>query len=138
MNLQNGYRVIYEKTANGKRTFYATKNVVCDPAVDDKIVEATIGEYKLIYEKNGQFYGSTTGIPTDNDHCFAEFDKVFKVAEEPVATVEETNTSAPEEQTQAYSRRARKTEPAVEAPVAEEPITEEPVVEEPVVEEPVT
>ena len=90
MNLQNGYKVIYEKTADGKRTFYATKNVTCNPEVDDKIVEATIGTYKLIYEKNGSFYGSETGIPADGDYCFTEFDKVFKVAEdeleEPVMT----------------------------------------------------
>ena len=39
MNLQNGYKVIYEKIADGKRTFYATENVVCDPKVDTKIVE---------------------------------------------------------------------------------------------------
>ena len=89
MNLQNGYKVIYEKATDGKRTFYATKNVVCDPTVDDKIVEATIGEYKLIYEKAGQFYGSTTGIPTEEDHCFKEFDKVFKV------TTEEPKTEEP-------------------------------------------
>ena len=98
MNLQNGYKVIYEKAADGKRTFYATKNVVCDPAVDDKIVEATIGEYKLIYEKAGQFYGSISGIPAEGDYCFTEFDKVFKIAaeesepepEEPVTPEEPT------------------------------------------------
>ena len=118
MNLQNGYKVIYEKAVDGKRTFYATKNVVCDPAVDDKIIEATIGEYKLIYEKDGQFYGSTTGIPTENDHCFTEFDKVFKVA------VEETPTPAAEEPAQTNSRRARKSEPVVEEPVVEEPVVE--------------
>ena len=90
MNLQNGYKVIYEKIADGKRTFYATKNVVCDPAVDDKIVEAVIGEYKLIYEKGGRFYGSLTGIPAEGDRCFEEFDKVFMVvndaANSPVQT----------------------------------------------------
>ena len=97
MNLQNGYRVIYEKTADGKRTFYATKNVVCDPSVDDKIVEATIGEYKLIYEKDGSFYGSTTGLPAENDYCFAEFDKVFKVAEEPATPASEPIEEVPAE-----------------------------------------
>lgn len=97
MNLQNGYKVIYEKAADGKRTFYATKNVVCDPAVDDKIVEATIGEYKLIYEKAGQFYGSTSGIPAEGDHCFTEFDKVFKVATEEPETDEPVTTEEPEE-----------------------------------------
>jgi hypothetical protein len=109
MNLQNGYKVIYEKAADGKRTFYASKTGVFADA--EKILEATIGEYKLIYEKNGQFYGSTTGIPAEGDYCFVEFDKVFKeAAEEPVA-------------------------PAAEEPVIEEPVTEEPDVEEPVVEE---
>lgn len=99
MNLQNGYKVIYEKTADGKRTFYATKNVTCDPTVDDKIIEATIGEYKLIYEKAGQFYGSTTGIPADGDHCFVEFDKVFKetVAEEVPTTTTEDEVEEPVE-----------------------------------------
>ena len=82
MNLQNGYKVIYEVTADGKRTFYATKGNTCDPAADDKIVEATIGEYKLIYEKEGRFYGSETGIPADGDKCFTEFDKVFVEAVE--------------------------------------------------------
>jgi hypothetical protein len=96
MNLQNGYKVIYEKAADGKRTFYATKNVVCDPAVDDKIVEATIGEYKLIYEKAGQFYGSTSGIPAEGDHCFTEFDKVFKVATEEPKTEEPVTNEEPE------------------------------------------
>ena len=81
MNLQNGYKVIYEKAADGKRTFYASKTGVFADA--EVIAEATIGEYKLIYEKAGQFYGSKTGIPAEGDHCFTEFDKVFKV-EEPV------------------------------------------------------
>ena len=40
MNLQNGYKVIYEVTADGKRAFYATKGNTCDPVVDDKIVES--------------------------------------------------------------------------------------------------
>ena len=78
MNLQNGYKVIYEKIADGKRTFYATKNRKCDPAVDAKIAEVTIGEYKLIYEKDGKFYGSVTGIPSDNDFCYEAFDKIFE------------------------------------------------------------
>ncbi len=111
MNLQNGYKVIYEKAADGKRTFYASKTGVFADA--EKIIEATIGEYKLIYEKDGQFYGSESGIPAEGDHCFTEFDKVFKVAEE------EPVGPAAEEPGQAYSRRARKTE-VVEEPVVEE------------------
>jgi hypothetical protein len=79
MDLKNGYKVVYEKIADGKRTFYATKNVKCDPTVDDVIVEATIGEYKLIYEKDGKFYGSISGIPAEGDFCFEteNFKKVF-------------------------------------------------------------
>ena len=57
MNLQNGYKVIYEKIADGKRAFYATKNRNCDPTVDEKIAEVVIGEYKLIYEKDGKRVG---------------------------------------------------------------------------------
>ena len=95
MNLQNGYKVIYEKTADGKRTFYATKNVTCNPEVDDKIVEAEIGKYRLIYEKGGRFYGSESGIPAEGDFCFEGFDKVFvESKEEPV---EEPVIETPEE-----------------------------------------
>lgn len=113
MKLQNGYKVIYEKTADGKRTFYATKNVTCDPAVDDKIIEAEIGKYKLIYEKNGEFFGSTTGIPAEDDDCFTteNFKKVF---------VEGYTTEAA-----AYTRRSRKATPVVEEPVVEEPVVTE-------------
>jgi hypothetical protein len=119
MNLQNGYKVVYEKTADGKRTFYATKNTACDPAVDDKIIEAEIGKYKLIYEKNGEFYGSTTGIPSDADDCFTtdNFKKVFV----------EGYTG---EEAASYGRRTRKAAPVVEEPVVEEPVVEETKTEE--------
>ena len=102
MELKNGYKVIYEKIADGTRTFYATKNVKCDPTVDDKIIEAEIGKYKLIYEKAGRFYGSETGIPADGDFCFEGFDKVFVEAdnttsvEEPANSTEEPTTPAVE------------------------------------------
>ena len=111
MNLQNGYKVIFEKAADGKRTFYASKSGVFADA--EVIGEAVIGQYKLIYEKAGKVYGSESGIPAEGDHCFTEFAKIFEVAvEEPVAP-------ATEEPAQSYSRRARKTE-VVEEPVAEE------------------
>ena len=80
MNLQNGYKVIYEKAADGKRTFYASKTGAFADA--EVIAESEIGKYKLIYEKAGQIYGSESGIPAEGDYCFAEFDKAFKVAEE--------------------------------------------------------
>lgn len=129
MNLQNGYKVIYEKIADNKRAFYATQTGVCDPEVDSKIVEVNIGDYKLIYEKDGQIYGSTTGIPADGDHCFAEFDSVFNEAtaepavasEEPAAIASEepvADEPAAEEPAKAYTRRTtRKT--TAEEPTAE-------------------
>jgi hypothetical protein len=76
MNLQNGYKVIYEKAADGKRIFYASKTGIFADA--EVIAEAEIGKYKLIYEKAGRFYGSETGIPAEGDYCFEAFDKVFK------------------------------------------------------------
>jgi hypothetical protein len=114
MNLQNGYKVIYEKIADGNRTFYATKNVECNPAVDDKIVEAKIGQYKLIYEKDGCFYGSESGIPAEGDYCFSEFDKVFKVAAEHAAV------AAVEEDVPANNEPEVIPEPVVEEPMIED------------------
>ena len=75
MNLQNGYKVIYEKAADGMRTFYASKTGFFADA--EVIAEAEIGKYKLIYEKDGKFFGSETGLPTEDDYCFEAFDKVF-------------------------------------------------------------
>lgn len=85
MTLQNGYKVIYEKITDGARTFYASKTGLFEDA--EQIGEPiTIGEYKLIYEKDGMFYGSTTGIPSEDDHCFEEFNAIFEKAEEEAAT----------------------------------------------------
>lgn len=123
MNLQNGYKVIYEKIADGKRTFYATKNVKCDPSIDDMIVEATIGEYKLIYEKAGRFYGSKTGIPAEGDYCFEGFDKVFKVDSEETEgdKVEDEVVNIPSEPT----RGEESTEGTEEGPTYDLPKYEE-------------
>ena len=115
MDLQNGYKVIYEKAADGKRTFYASKTGVFADA--EVITEAEIGKYKLIYEKAGHFYGSETGIPTEGDYCFTEFDKVFKVTEEPVEPATEEPVT--------YGRRSRKAESVVEEPIIDEPVVEE-------------
>lgn len=90
MNLQNGYKVIYEKAADGKRTFYASKDGLFAGA--EVITEATIGEYKLVYEKDGKIYGSTTGVPAEDDYCFEAFDKVFKAETEGSSDEEDTTT----------------------------------------------
>jgi len=115
MDLKNGYKVIYEKAADGVRTFYASKNVKCDPTVDDKIVEAEIGKYRLIYEKAGRFYGSETGIPADSDYCFEDFDKVFVEAmAEPTAIAEDEAVTPVVEPTV-----EPEIEPEVEVPVVD-------------------
>ena len=75
MKLENGYKVIYEVAADGKRSFYASKTGVFEGA--DLICEAEIGKYKLIYEKDGCFYGSESGFPTKSDYCFEDLKVVF-------------------------------------------------------------
>ncbi len=116
MELKNGYKVIYDKAANHEHVIFATKTNSFTGA--EEIVSITAGEYKLVYEKAGKFYGSKTGIPADGDYCFVEFDKVFaEVTNEPAVVNEK--------------------QPAVE-PVIEEPevIDETPAnVEEPAVDE---
>jgi len=86
MNLQNGYKVIYEKTADGERTFYASKSGTFADA--EQIGEAIkIGKYKLIYEKNGKIYCSESNVPKFNengeptDTAIEGFDKIFTETE---------------------------------------------------------
>lgn len=83
MELKNGYKVIYEVIENREdagltRVFKASKTGVFADA--EVIGEAKIGEYKLIYEKDGKIYGSASRVPSEdvaNDFCFGDFEKVF-------------------------------------------------------------
>ncbi len=79
MELKNGYKVIYEVIENrddGKvRTFKASKTGKFADATD--IATVKIGEYKLIYEKDGKFYKSASGIPSAEDTYFEDFDQIF-------------------------------------------------------------
>ena len=98
MDLQNGYKVIYEKAADGKRTFYASKLETgkCDTTVDTELASFTDSDYKgkVIYEYKGSFYiseGKTPaydedGVPTDER--LSAFDEVF-VKAEPTAVASE-------------------------------------------------
>ena len=115
MNLQNDYKVIYEKAADGKRAFYASKTGFFKDS--ELITEAKIGEYKLIYEKNGDFYGSTTGIPTEDDYCFEDFRKVF--VED--AEIEETTEEVVKDDTDVSEDDEAKNETNSEETVVEEP-----------------
>jgi hypothetical protein len=97
MNLQNGYKVIYEKIADGERTFFADK---MDGTKATQLGDAIkIGQYKLVYEKDGQVYGSESGVPSETDKCFDAFNEVFVEAveaEEPAAVNVEPETNEPE------------------------------------------
>jgi hypothetical protein len=99
MDLKNGYKVVYDVAKNGERNFYASKTGLFEDA--EPILEAIkIGDYKLIYEKNGMFYGSITGIPAEDDRCFTEFNKIFveaKESTEPDVQVVE-DTTEPEDE----------------------------------------
>lgn len=82
MNLQNDYKVLYEKVADGQRTFFASKSgTFADAEQIGEPIE--IGKYKLVYEKNGKIYGSESGIPNFNkngepvDSAFNSFDEIF-------------------------------------------------------------
>ena len=112
MTLQNGYKVIYEKAADGKRSFYASTTGAFADA--ELIAELDLGKYKLIYEKAGQIYGSESGVPAEGDDCFTDFDKVFSVA-----GTDETTETEPEGET------TTETEPEVEGPTYDLPAYEE-------------
>jgi hypothetical protein len=97
MNLQNGYKVIYEKAADGKRTFYASKSTVY-PNADDKVLASfNDADYrgKVIYEHKGKFYVSTGAVPAYNekgeptDNVIEGFNEVFVKAEEDGSEEEE-------------------------------------------------
>ena len=74
MNLQNGYKVIYEKIADGERTFFADKMDGTDATQLGDAIQ--VGKYKLVFEKDGQIYGSETG-KTEDGVCLEAFDKVL-------------------------------------------------------------
>ena len=98
MNLQNGYKVIYEVAKDGNRTFYAAKSNVYPAEGDEVLATFKDADFKgkVIYEYKGDFYVSTgslpaydeNGVPTDKK--IEGFDKVFKAEEEPVTPITET------------------------------------------------
>ena len=85
MNYKNGYKVVYEVAADGKRTFYATKSNAY-PAEEDTVL-ATFNDAdfagKVIYEYKGEFYVSTDKVPaynedgTPKDTKIVGFEKLF-------------------------------------------------------------
>ena len=101
MNLQNGYKVIYEKAADGKRTFYASKTGLCDTKVDKQLGDAFVdADYagKTIYEYKGSFYVSEGKTPTYNeDGTPAKGETKLTIFDEVFVKVEPTETFEPEQ-----------------------------------------
>lgn len=107
MKLQNGYKVIYEKAANGERTFYASKSNAY-PAVDDvKLASFKDADFagKVIYEHDGKFYVSKNALPeydaegNSMDTLITGFEQVFvadEAAEPAAVVVEEPEVPADE------------------------------------------
>ena len=100
MDLQNGYKVIYEEIANGKRTFFADK-LDGTAATKLKNVDGTetfnIGEYKLVFEKDGGIFGSTTGKVDDGKRITA-FDTVFIAVEDDAPVQDDTASNVEDEE----------------------------------------
>lgn len=102
MIYKNGYKVVYEVAADGKRTFYAAKsNVYPTRDEDGNITDTVLATFddaefagKTIYEYAGEFYVSTGAVPAYNedgtpaDEKIAGFEPLFvegaEAAEEPV------------------------------------------------------
>lgn len=106
MNLKNGYKLIYEKAADGKRTFYASKSNY--PTSEDvKLASFADADYrgKVIYEHNGKFYISAGRIPAYDENG------------NPVDTVIESLVNVFEETGDADDEADEESEP--EAPVVE-------------------
>ena len=71
MNYKNGYKVVYEVAADGKRTFYAATSNEYPTRdaegniIDDEIASFEDAEYagRTIYEYAGKFYVSKNRLP---------------------------------------------------------------------------
>ena len=134
MKYKNGYKVVYEVAADGKRTFYAaTSNKYPTRDTEGKIIDDVVASFddadflgKTIYEHKGKFYVSAGRLPAYDENGEPDIKN---------GEVELDFSVVLEEKTASYGRRTRKTETKTEEPKVEEPKVEEPVVEEPVVEE---
>lgn len=69
MKLQNGYKLVYERVADGKRAFYASKTGY--PTEKDHELGSFVDEDfrgKIIYEYEGKFYVSAGNVPAYDDN----------------------------------------------------------------------
>lgn len=95
MNLQNNYKVLYAEAIEGNRVFKASETGFYADAKEIASIE--MNKYKLVYEKDGKFYGSEENVPTDNDTCFDAFDQLF-VEKEDSDTENEPEVTEPSDE----------------------------------------
>ena len=105
MNYKNGYKVVYEVAADGKRTFYASKSNVYPNKEDTELASFVDADYagKTIYEYAGEFYVAdthtpkfdATGAPTGSK--LAGFEKLF--LEDTAEVIDEAEKTANTETT---------------------------------------
>lgn len=108
MIYKNGYKVVYEIAADGKRTFYAAKSAAYPTRDEDgNITDTMLATFndadfagKTIYEYAGEFYVSTGAVPaynedgTPKDTKIAGFEALF-VEGESEATIAAVEPEAP-------------------------------------------
>lgn len=100
MIYKNGYKVVYEIAADGKRTFYAAKSAAYPTRDEDgNITDTMLATFndadfagKTIYEYAGEFYVSTGAVPaynedgTPKDTKIAGFEALFVEGESEATT----------------------------------------------------
>lgn len=110
MIYKNGYKVVYEVAADGKRTFYAAKsNVYPTRDEDGNITDTVLATFddaefagKTIYEYAGEFYVSTGAVPAYNedgtpaDEKIVGFEPLFIEGAEAEEPVEDEPTADPD------------------------------------------
>lgn len=87
MNLHNNYKVIYEKAAEGKRTFYASTSNSYPTENDILLASFNDSDYqgKVIFEHEGKIYVSAGNIPTYTENgeptgvVIKNFDRVLNL-----------------------------------------------------------
>ena len=68
MKLGNGFKLVYEKRADGSRELYASKQPVptsADGKLDPNL--SALAGIKFVYQKEGKIWGSQEAFPTKND-----------------------------------------------------------------------
>lgn len=81
-------------------------------AAYEQFADTAVSQYKLIYEKAGNIYGSISGLPTEHDFCFTQQLDVTPVVVEATSIVEPVVLNEPDEI------------PVTEIPTAEIPVVE--------------